>query len=476
MRTYFQPRFLRFGIPGFLLLALLIVTCHKKEDSSAVPPENVVTADGSAFSEILGRPTNTTISINILFSQQADVYWEYGTASGTYSGKTISSTASKDVPLEFDLTSLTTDTKYYYRTRYKLAGTTAFLAGPEHTFHTARTAGSTFTFAIEADPHLDENSDTASYSLTLKNILAKSPDFLIDLGDTFFSEKQPTKTQAVITGRHLLLRSFFDNTCHSVPLFLVLGNHEGETGWAMDGTANSLPVMASNTRNLYFPNPVPNTFYSGNSKTETFVGLRKGYFAFEWGNAQIIVLDPYWYTTTKPGWGWTLGTDQYNWFKTAITTSKAKYKFIFCHQIVGGNGNDARGGTEFVDFFEQGGNNLDGTPGFDKYRPGWGKPIHTLMKENKATIFFHGHDHFYGKQDKDGIVYQECPQPSNKNINNNSAAEYGYKEGLILSGRGYLLVTVNGSSVKVDYIKTLLPAEEGTNGKNGDIVTSYTIN
>ena len=476
MRKYLQTRFLKFGMPVFMLLWLITVTCHKKEESSTVTPENVVSVDGSAFSEILGRPTNTTISVNILFSQQAEVYWEYGTASGAYSGKTTTSNASKDVPLEFDLTSLTTDTKYYYRTRYKLAGATTFLAGPERTFHTPRTSGSTFTFAIEADPHLDENSDTASYSLTLKNILSKSPDFLIDLGDTFFSEKQPTKTQAVITSRHLLLRSFFDNTCHSVPLFLVLGNHEGEAGWSLDGTATSLPVMASNTRNLYFPNPVPNNFYSGNSKTETFVGLRKGYYAFEWGNAQIIVLDPYWYTTTKPGWGWTLGADQYNWFKSAITTSKAKYKFIFCHQIVGGNGNDARGGTEFVDFFEQGGNNLDGTPGFDKYRPGWGKPIHTLMKENKATIFFHGHDHFYGKQDKDGIVYQECPQPSNRNITNNSAADYGYKEGLILSGRGYLLVTVSSSSVKVDYIKTLLPTEEGANGKNGDIVTSYTIN
>jgi hypothetical protein len=439
-------------------------------------PASVVKTDGQAFSEILGRPTNTTVSVNILFTQQAEVYWELGTASGNYSLKTATSTVSKDVPLDVDFTNLTTDTKYYYRVRYRLSGAATFLAGPEYSFHTPRAISSSFTFAVEADPHLDENSDTTAYALTLKNILAKSPDFLLDLGDTFFSEKQATKTQEVITKRHLLLRSFFDNTCHSVPLYLVLGNHEGETGWVQNGTSTSLAVMASNTRNLYYPNPAPNSFYSGDTKSEAFVGLRKGYYAFEWGNAQFIVLDPYWYTTTKPGWGWTLGSDQYNWFKNAISTSKAKYKFLFAHQLVGGNGNDARGGTEFVDFFEQGGNNLDGTPGFDKYRPGWGKPIYTLMKENKATIYFHGHDHFYGKQDKDGIVYQECPQPSNRNISNTSAAEYGYKEGVILPGRGYLLVTVSASNVKVEYIKTLLPAEEGTNGKNGDVVTSYTIN
>lgn len=98
------------------------------------------------------------------------------------------------------------------------------------------------------------------------------------------------------------------------------------------------------------------------------------------------------------------------------------------------------------------------------------------MKENKATIFFHGHDHFYDKQDKDGIVYQECPQPSNRNITNTSAADYGYKEGVILPGRGYILVSVTSSSVKVDYVKTLLPAEENANAKNGDIAASYTIN
>jgi len=188
------------------------------------------------------------------------------------------------------------------------------------------------------------------------------------------------------------------------------------------------------------------------------------------------VLDPYWYTVTKPGWGWTLGADQYNWFKSAITTSKAKYKFIFCHQIVGGNGNDARGGTEFVDFFEMGGKNLDGTTAFDTYRPGWGKPIHTLLKENKATIYFHGHDHFYGKQDKDGIVYQEVPQPSNKNITNISAADYGYVDGTLLPGRGFLLLTVSGSSVKVEYVKTYLPSEEKAGSKNGDIGATYTIN
>ena len=85
-----------------------------------------------------------------------------------------------------------------------------------------------------------------------------------------------------------------------------------------------------------------------------------------------------------------------------------------------------------------GGNNADGTYGFDTYRPGWGKPVHTILKENGATIFFHGHDHLFAKQDKDNIVYQEVPQPSARNITNITGTEpgYGYMNGLLLPNRG----------------------------------------
>jgi hypothetical protein len=458
-----------------ILVASLQVDCRKK-DSTGQTPEDVKITSGSDYSLVLGRPSGNSMTMNLLFAKAAVLYIEYGESTGIYTSKSLVATAEAGKPSETALSNLKGNSAYFYRVRYHFSESSEFLAGPEYSFRTSRTSGSSFTFAIEADPHLDTNSDTLSYKLTLQNILSKKPDFLLDLGDTFMSEKQATKTMEVIKGRHLLLRSYFDDITHSVPLYLVLGNHEGETGWELDGTANNLAVMASNTRNLYFPNPSPDGYYTGNTKSEPYVGLRKNYYSFEWGDAQVIVLDPYWYTTSKVGWNWTLGSDQYNWFKNALVNSKAKYKFVFCHNLVGGNGNDARGGAEFVDLFEMGGYNLDGSYGFDKYRPGWGKSLHTLMKENKVTVFFHGHDHFYGKQDKDGIVYQEVPQPSNRNITNISAKDYGYVSGTLLPGRGYLLVTVSNSAAKVEYIKTLLPAEEGPNGKNGDIAASYTIN
>lgn len=56
-------------------------------------------------------------------------------------------------------------------------------------FHTQRPAGSTFTFVVQADPHLDAMSDTALYRRCLQNQLADAPDFLVDLGDIFMSDK-----------------------------------------------------------------------------------------------------------------------------------------------------------------------------------------------------------------------------------------------------------------------------------------------
>jgi len=462
---------------GLMLMIIFFSTCKRHEDPVTQNPGDVANTVKINFSEILGRVTNNSVTMSILFDQQTELYCEYGTSTGSYNLHTTTVQATKDTPLEFDFTNLEANKQYFYRTRYRLSGaTTAFQTGTEHTFQTQRPVGSSFTFAIEADPHMDTNSDSSAYALTLQNINAVKPDFLIDLGDIFMSEKLTLKTQAEITKRHVMYRPFFNMVCPSVPLFLALGNHEGELGWDPDVSVTGLRAMASNTRKLYFPNPIPNAFYSGNTKSEPNVGLRENYYAWQWGNALFIVLDPYWYTLSKPGWGWSLGADQYNWFKNTLTTSTAKYKFVFCHQIVGGNGNDARGGTEFVDLFEMGGYNLDGTWGFTTNRPGWSKPLHQLMVENKVNAFFHGHDHFYGKQEKDGIIYQEVPQPSNKNITNISATDYGYVNGLLLPGRGYLQVTVTESGVKVDYIKTYLPAEETAAHKNGEVANSYTLN
>lgn len=433
-------------------------------------------------SELLGRPTNNSITINLCADKDLDVYVQYGTQKTVYTNQTSTSPYTNNVPFNIIINNLQPGTTYFYRVRYRITGTANFLARVERSFKTAKMKGTQFTFAIEADPHLDSNTNPDLYKLTLANILNNNPDFLLDLGDTFMSEKIQNKTQDSITIRHLLLRSYFDLVCHSAPLYLVSGNHEGECGWELNGTANSLAVMASNTRTKYYPNPLPDDFYSGNNTSEQFVGRRQNYNSWEWGNALFVVLDPYWYTQKKPddktvnNWSWTLGRDQYLWFKNALEMSSAKFKFVFAHQILGGKDSQGRGGGDYAQYYEMGGLNSDNTWGFNDQRKGWELPLHQLMARNHVNIFFHGHDHFYARQEKDGIVYQLVPQPGYLGNNSgNQAVNYGYLTGKTLPSSGYLKVTVSDTTATVDYIKSYLPAMETNQKKNGTVEYSYTI-
>jgi len=438
--------------------------------------------------ELLGRPTDRSIALNLCAAGDAEIFIEYGTQHGSTESQTPVRTLQAGVPATITISSLLPDTRYFYRVRYRTAGTTEFTPRDEHTFHTARPRGRQFVFAIEADPHLDSATNPTLYRRTLANILGSNAEFLIDLGDTFMSDKLPVKSQQEILSRHLLLRSFFDSIAHSVPLILTIGNHEGEQGWLLDGTPDNVAVWASSIRTAYYPNPIPDGFYSGMTQEENFVGLRQSTSAWEWGDALLVVLDPYWYTTRKPGsskdnWDWTLGKPQYDWLVETLARSTARFKFIFIHHLVGGIDNEGRGGIEGAPFYEMGGRNADSTWGFTTRRPGWSKPLHQVMVENSVTALFHGHDHVYVRQELDGIVYQELPQPGYFNFTNpeksysngNLAEKYSYTHGVVVSSSGFLRVTVNDSSAAVDYVRSYLPEYENSQRHNGEVAFSYVL-
>lgn len=434
--------------------------------------------------EVLGKPTNKSISVKCFFDTTVQVRTEYGIVSGIYTSQTAWQTFNSTQAAEVIMDSLTANTKYYYRLHYRLPNAPTFVARPEFSFVTQRTTNSTFTFVVQADPHMDAQSDTALYTLALKNELEDSPDFMIDLGDFLMTDKlKDSATNTIpydtIPYRCKLLRRYYEKSCHSVPLFIALGNHEGESGWNLNGTPNNIAVWDAIERKKYFSNPAPNSFYAGDTTNNQFIGTRENYYAWQWGDAQFIVLDPYWYTSPKPdslhGWRWTLGKTQYDWLKNTLEQSTAKFKFVFSHQIVGGDP-DGRGGVEFANRYEWGGSNIDGSNGWATNRPGWYKPIKDLLTENHVNIFFHGHDHFFGKQEKDCLIYQETPQPSHPNFMNvNYAADYGYVTGQILPQSGHIRINVSPSGIQVDYVRAYLPQNENAIRHNKDISATYFI-
>jgi predicted phosphodiesterase len=434
-------------------------------------------------SEFLGRVSDHACTVQLFFDADAEVAVQYGSTSGQYDFQTTWQVFPEGEPAEIVMDSLQANSTWFYRVKYRTPGTTAVTLRDEHSFRTAKPAQSPFTFVVQADPHMDEQSDTAIYERCLLNQLADNPDFIIDMGDVVMTDKLKNAnnviTEDTIHWRSEFMRSYYEAISHSIPMYMVLGNHEGETGWNLDGTADNFAVWSTNLRKKYFVNPQPNDFFTGDETDYEFVGRREDYYAWHWGDALFMVLDPYWHTEVKPdsthGWRWTLGETQYNWMKNTLESSQATYKFVFCHQLVGGDP-DGRGGIEYSDLYEWGGHNLDGTPGFADNRPGWYAPIKQILMENEVTIFFHGHDHFFAKQERDCLIYQECPQPSHPNFSNaNSADDYGYVEGLILPNSGHLRINVDPSGVNVEYVRVYKPEDENNTRHNGDISATYFI-
>lgn len=415
---------------------------------------------------VLCRPTDTSITASVLPVVDSDIYLEYGTSSGTYTSQTSTVSATQDVPYEVLISGLTVNTQYYYRLRISTGG--SFSEGIEYKFHTQRNAGDSFTFTIIADPHYGDSAhyDEKLYDIAVDNVLEDDPDFHIDLGDDSMISQLTNPTQTDVENEISGNRPQVSAIAQTAPLFYIIGNREMERGWLLDGTADNEAVWSANARKKYCPQPEDGTFYSGNTTNEQYIGLRQDYYHWVWGDVCFVMLFPWWTTTTNPGqsgdnWDWTMGDDQYTWFKSVVENSTEKYKFVFIHHVLGG----VRGGAKWSTQYEWGDDN-----GLAANRSStWTDSIHKLMVDNGVDIVFQGHDHIYVKQDIDDMVYQTCPFPAENDYNllNSSEFDGGVKK----PNSGHIRVQVSSSQVSLEYVRAYLPGD----GTNGEIAHSYVI-
>lgn len=459
-----------------LIVVLILLELHAW-NASAAP----------VITEILGRPTSDSVTVNARADADLELYFEYGRESGRYDARTAPATTAANEPIEVVMDDLVADSRYFYRIRYRTPGSpAAFETGTEHSFYTQRSPGSTFTFAAQGDSHPERERTMFSpelYKRTLQAVAAEHPDFYVTSGDDFSVDTLNTHTVAAVTGRYTLQVPYLAQVAHSSPLFLVNGNHEQAARYLLNGSPDNVAVWAQNARNKYFPQPATDKFYSGNTEVVPHIGLLRNYYAWEWGDALFVVIDPYWSSPvpvdgalgdngprTRNLWDITHGDAQYEWLKRTLEQSRARWKFVFAHHVMG----TGRGGVEVATDFEWGGNNRNGTPGFIVNRPGWPMPIHQLLVANHVTIFFQGHDHLFAHQELDGVVYQELPNPADNTYTAFNAD--AYQSGNKFPNSGYVKVTVAPSSVTVDYVRMFLPQDEVPPGKvSGMIQFSYTI-
>lgn len=467
------------------------------------------------ITQVLGRPTNTSIAVNVMATEPVTAVIEYGYTKTRYSAKTKELNVSVSNPAVFDLTGLKASTKVYYRVNHKSSGASTFSLGKQYSFTTARKSGSTFSFSVHGDTHPERAGkmfNAELYAVTLANIASQQPDFHILMGDDFSIDPLISKGQANKSNVEKIYsthRNWLAAVGSSVPIYLINGNHEQAAAYLLDGSTASPAVLAGNARLKYFPLPAPDAFYSGNQTEISGVGLPRDYYSWTWGDALFVTLDPYWHSATAvdnvagvlvpedqgataatskpkkgatsvaspaPGggngktsnlWSIGIGDEQYAWLKKTLENSKAKYRFVFAHHVMG----TGRGAVEVSTNYEWGGLDPKGTTTFAKERPNWELPIHDLMVKHKVNIFFQGHDHIFCTQERDGLIYQSMPNPADDTFSMFNAD--AYKSGTKAPNSGHVRVTVSSTQAKVEYF--LAARNEDSSRKNLELAHSYVV-
>ena len=479
-------------------LTLLLAACGgggspagPSSPADIAPPtggSSAVAAGSFSGNVVLGSPTASSVRVNVYSTEQTgEVQVSFGTAPGAYSRQTGHAALVAGRPLELLLDGLQADTDHFYRLDYRSGDGTVSASTEEARFHTARPPGGSFVFAIQGDSHPEREKsqfDADLYRRTLLAAAADRPDFYIAMGDDFSVDTlDPATVSATrVAERYALQRPYLALVGRSAPVFLVNGNHEQAARYLLDGTPENVAVWAQNARNAFFPQPAPDGFYSGNGEAVPYIGLLRNYYAWAWGDALFVVIDPYWSSPVavdnlfggndkRSGspWDVTLGEAQYQWLKATLEGSRARYKFVFAHHVMG----TGRGGVELAGLWEWGGRNSKGVSEFATQRPGWELPIHPLMAASKVTIFFQGHDHVWVRQQLDGVTYQTLPEPADPNYALYNAD--AYTSGDKLPNSGYARVRVSPAGVQVEYVRSYLPKDEGAGRVHGAVAFRYSL-
>ena len=458
-----------------------------------VLPESL--AEYSKVSLIFGRATDKAITASLVPASTMEAFLEIGTAKGKYTRKTAVTQLPSGKATEIVIDGLTPSTEYFYRLNYRKPGAGNYAQRAEARFATQKAPGSSFVFTIQGDSHPErpQASHPDLYSRTLVTAAADKPDFHICIGDDFSIERVRTINDANCQIPYLLQRPFLGLVGSVGQVFLMNGNHEQGSlfNFSQKDERRDVAVGVQKARNSLYPLPGNEGIYTGHAEPFKDIGPLKSYCAWTWGDALFVLLDNYWHSPAlvdsgfggkggkgekggddkknRDWWGITIGDAQYKWLKRTLETSKAKHKFVFAHHVLG----SGRGGVDEADLYEWGGQGKKGEGTFKEKRPGWELPIHQLMVKHKVSVFFQGHDHLYCQQEKDGIIYQELPMPSDHGYI--AYNEDRYASGKKLPSAGYMRVTVTPASAKVEYVRCFLPKDETKDTKHGMIAHAYEV-
>ncbi len=251
----------------------------------------------------------------------------------------------------------------------------------------------------------------------IRHILVhEEPDFIVLLGDTTglgAYHKWPSFGLSTVNLSSdsdcnwlaelfwLRMRKLYSALTPFIPIFIVLGNHDGEAQW------NPTSKWGGYWRQKLFALPGTTTYVEG--------GHPEGkYYAFSWGSDKnnrggvlFIILN----TTAFSGFqfptkleDWSLGQEQRLWFERTLKEAERHWIFICAHHVLGGW---PAGPDETIRDLAYGRGPLFTAEDYKEYaNPEKIEQVWITKKalENGVRAFIYGHDHiFYSKKIAHGL-------------------------------------------------------------------------
>ncbi|MEZ5063677.1 MAG: metallophosphoesterase [bacterium] len=459
--------------------------------------------------ELLCRPTPNSIELNVIPHRVTLMFAEYGTDSTSLTQQTPLAVCDPTQPAQLLLDGLQPDTHYYYRIAFRPLSQTQYTYGDIHRFVSLPEPGTPARVCVTSDIHVTNMESLGLWTTldllkeSLHYIGSHQPDgyhVWVDLGDLVVMRAQRIAADYEETEqRYRLSREYIDELGHSIPFVLVRGNHEEVNGWDDDSSGQNSMAWSGQALLKWFPPPLPNAFYSGNTTPHPDLGLPGDYFAFDVGDLRIRALDPYLFSLTRPhnghgetggsldAWDWTLGLAQYQWLHDDLAAHPSPYSFVGMHHMTTSYSIPGtyygRGGIEVVDWavagrptFEWGGQDASGQTIFGQKRPGFDYgPVHTLLRSFGNQVVLRGHDHFYARQTLDNMVFVTVAKPDDDGSHTGNlwgwAGNTYYPPDVTTfsENSGFLSITVDAQGATYEYVKTF------PTGIRGTVADSFTI-
>jgi len=379
--------------------------------------------------------------------------------------------------LNLTVTGLTAAT-YYWLAQYKIgdAGSWINFPGGRGRVQLQKATGTTFKFAMIADSHAND-SDTGggealsgetetflntanktAYGLSrmMQDIVEQGAEFVVDLGDSPFLKKAAPPGNRICCQ---IWRNFLNPMLKASGYYLALGNHEEEGGYYQRDLSQK---HAFQERIRFVLNPDADTYPEGgensdsdddwvpalgtknrdedevdqdylDTKIHSTTSSLENYYAWTWGDALFIVLDPYRCTDVSENGTdgdneapWQLGPTQWAWLNGVLKNSTAKWKFIFMHQFLGGyktsglgwygrgsgthisasRMTEVRFGTVENALSEEEAAAQAGTVGIQEELK-----LHQYARRYGVTAIVTAHDHQFAHVIKDSVNYISAPPP-----------------------------------------------------------------